>query len=188
MLIGPSSVLNNRTAEIFRPGGDCIKQKRFLNINKCRYPVTLQWDASLFQSVDFTGDFINREHDIIAHIFRQRFILIFTHKCRFILELQIHSVLQSRDLIIIEPSLPLNNCSFIHFFPVFCIKICCRLEIAISPQRFCPDISILFPELHVFWHRIKHLCFFSVPVWMSLPVENRICHISRADNSARHNA
>ena len=94
MLLGPRAILQHRPGEVLRPRRHGVEEERLLDVHERRHPVAGERYPPLRQTVHLAGDLVHGEHHLVAHVLRQRIVLVLAHERRLVLELQIHGVLQ----------------------------------------------------------------------------------------------
>ena len=188
MLIRPCSVIDDRPGEVIRPRDHDKKQQGFLYVDEHGYFVAGQRNAAARKSVHLRTNLVDRKQGVVLRILRKRIILVFAHKCGFILKFQVHGVLKCADFVVIEPRLPTDFRPGVHRFPVGKVKFSRLLKVAVCPQRLRPKFRILVPEFHVRRELVNHLGFLPVPIRMCVPVQDNVRHVARSDDCAWHDS
>ena len=114
-------------------------------------------------AVQLVGNPINRQLLFRSEIFRQRVVLIFCPKRRLVGELEIHGMLNRRDLVVVVSGRPGNDRAFIHFRLMSRIESSRFLESSFLAKFIGTKIGIPVPKLLVSRKLIEHLAPLTVP-------------------------
>jgi hypothetical protein len=121
-------------------------------------------------AIDLLGHLVRSEFVFLSGVFRQRLVLVLGEERGLVLQLQVHRVLDGRDLVVVETFVPGDHRPVVHRFPVLAVKLGRVRQTAFGPQTFGADLSVPGPQLFVRRERVHHFRAFPVPLRMLVAV------------------
>ncbi|KKL53193.1 hypothetical protein LCGC14_2277880, partial [marine sediment metagenome] len=136
-------------------------------------------------AVDLLGDLVSREN-LLLSLLHHRLVLVLGEERRLVLELQVHRVLDGRQLVGVVPGLPCGLRAGVHLVPVFAVELRGLSAAAFTAEALGPDSGVLIPQVGVGRKGVQHLRPLALPLWVLLAVEEAVGHVAGADDGAGH--
>ena len=95
-LVGIGAVVDHIAGKIVLPGSHQVEQQLPLHVDEHRQVVAADGNVAPFQTVDLGRYLIGREVIFLRRLFRQRLVLVLGPKGPFVLQPQVHGMLDGR--------------------------------------------------------------------------------------------
>ena len=187
-LVGPGPVVDDIACEVVVPGAHDVEEQRLLHVDEHREAVAGRGKRLPSVAVELVDHRVDRELLLGPEVFGQRFVLVLRPEGHLVLQLEVHRVLDGRDLVVVVARRPAHDRSRVHRRAVLLVERRRLGERPVLAELLRAEVGVLLPELFVRRELVDELHPLALPLGMLHFVENLVGHVARPDDRAGHHA
>ena len=127
-LVGPRPVVDHVAGEVIVPGAHDVKEQRLLHVDEHRDMVRRDGNRPLGVSVQLVHDSVDGQLLVRPQVLGERLVLVLSPERRLVGELQVHRMLDRRDLVVVVAVGPRHDRPLVHLRPMLPVKLGRPLE------------------------------------------------------------